>query len=212
MSGFNENKQPLVIGIAGGSGSGKTTLSQALADVVGRDNVTFIPHDNYYKDISHLSLSERALTNFDHPDALDTDLLVSHIRQLKRCEEVRIPTYDFGTHSRCSEWLLLQHRPIIVLDGILIFSNEELVKEMDIKIFVDAPDDVRVLRRLSRDINERKRTVECVTRQYLTTVKPMHDEFVRPSMKHADIIVQDSRNAVAVDIIATRVRMALEQS
>jgi uridine kinase len=194
----------IVIGIAGGSGSGKTTLADAIYKEVGVGNITYISHDSYYRDQSHLSAAERETLNFDHPDILDTDLLVEHIRQLKGGKSVRIPRYNFGSHTRDKETEPREPRKIILVEGILIFSCMELVKLMDVKIFVDTPDDIRLIRRMRRDATERGREVASIITQYLTTVRPMHLEFVEPSKKNADVIVPVGVNSVALDLIVSK--------
>lgn len=199
----------IVIGIAGGSGSGKTTLAKAIYENLGGDNVTFISHDSYYKDISHLSFEERSEQNFDHPDSLDTQLLVEHIKALKNKEEVSIPTYDYSTHSRLTSKEILPSRPIILVEGILIFTDPDLLELMDIRIFVDTDDDLRLIRRIQRDTIERGRSVKSVVQQYIKTVRPMHAQFVEPSMKNADIIVPYGINSVALDLVVRKLKSHL---
>jgi uridine kinase len=194
----------IVIGIAGGSGSGKTTLADAIYKEVGVENITFISHDSYYRDQSHLTAAERDNLNFDHPDILETDLLVDHIRLLKEGKSVRIPQYDFATHTRCTKTELREPKKIILVEGILIFSCYELVKLLDVKIFVDTADDIRLIRRMQRDATERGRDVPSIITQYLTTVRPMHIEFVEPSKKNADVIVPVGLNSVALDLIVSK--------
>jgi uridine kinase len=195
-----------VIGIAGGSGSGKTTLAQAIYEAIGDEHITYIAHDNYYKDLTHLSMKERDERNFDHPDALDTALLVEHIKSLKRGENVSIPSYDFATHTRRKNWELLPTRPIVLVEGILIFADTALFNLMDMKIFVDTDDDIRLIRRIERDTTERGRTISGVIEQYMATVRPMHIEFVEPSKRNADIIVPVGLNNVAVDLVVSRLK------
>jgi len=165
---------PFVVGIAGGSGSGKTTFANAIVKELGESHVTCIAHDNYYKDLRHLSMEARADVNFDHPDSLDSDLLFSHLEQLKNGQSVEIPVYDFKTHSRVPVTVPLQPRRIVIVDGILIFAEKKLVDLMDMKIFVDTEDDIRLIRRLKRDTVERQRTVDSVIEQYVKTVRPMY--------------------------------------
>lgn len=184
-----------VIGIAGGSGGGKTTLAQSVANTLTKDMCVHLVHDNYYKDISHLTLEERAKTNFDHPSSLDTSLLIEQLKELKQGKTVHIPNYDFSTHMRTSVTTAIESRPIVIVEGILIFSDPELVKELDIKVFVDADADVRFIRRLKRDMKERGRTAEQVMEQYMTTVKPMHEKFVEPSKSVADIVVMSDKGS-----------------
>lgn len=182
-----------VIGIAGGSGGGKSTLSKAVADELTSDICCVLIHDSYYKDISHLTLEERAKTNFDHPSSLDTSLLIQHVQDLKQGKTVEVPNYDFSTHMRTNVTTTVQPKPIVIVEGILIFSDPDLVKELDVKVFVDADADVRLIRRLKRDMKERGRTVEQVIDQYQTTVKPMHEKFVEPSKSVADIVIMSDK-------------------
>lgn len=199
----------IVIGIAGGSGSGKTTLSEAIYEEIGKDNICYISHDSYYKDLSHLTLKEREKWNFDHPDALDTDLLIEHVKALKEKKSVHIPMYDFTIHSRKKETQLLHPKPVILVEGILIFSDKRLYDEIDVKIFVDTEDDIRLVRRIRRDTVERGRTIESVLQQYITTVRPMHLQFVEPSKRNADIIVPVGLNSVALDLVVSKLKSHL---
>lgn len=199
----------LVLGVAGGSGSGKTTLASAILAALGPENIAFISHDSYYRDLSHLTMEKRADNNFDHPDSLETSLLVHHVKQLKKNLPVRVPVYDYGTHSRTQSFIEVLPRPIILVEGILIFSDPELCTEMDIKIFVDTDDDLRFIRRLQRDIAERDRTVDSVVQQYLKTVRPMHTQFVAPSRLKADMIVPVGVNSVALDMLVSRLQRVL---
>ena len=197
MDVVNSTKQkkgdnsPIVIGVAGGSGSGKTTLSDIIKKAIGVENITYICHDCYYKPLDRLPVEERAKTNFDHPDALETSLLVEHIKELKKGKEVRIPEYDFSKHTRCKESTIAYPRDIILVEGILIFSEPTLVQEVDIKLYVDTESDLRFIRRLKRDVKERGRTYESVVDQYLATVRPMQLEFVEPSKRVVDMIIPD---------------------
>lgn len=202
---------PLVIGLAGGTGSGKTTVANVILDRVGADNIVFLPHDGYYKDLADLPIVQRTTINFDHPDSLDTPLLVKHIRSLIQRQAVDIPVYDFTTHTRTAETRHLTPRDIILVEGILIFAEPQLLELFDVKIFVDTPADVRFIRRLERDIVERGRTVESVIHQYQTTVRPMHLEFVEPSKRHADVIIPEGgHNAVAMDMVVARIQTLIE--
>lgn len=201
-----EAGQAIVIGIAGGSGSGKTTLAQAIYKEIGEDIITYISHDSYYKDISHLPFEQREKQNFDHPDSLDTALLVEHVKLLKSGQGVNIPIYSFSTHSRESGSVPAQPRPVILVEGILIFSDPALFNLFDIKIFVDTDDDIRLIRRIQRDTAERGRSVTGVVNQYLATVRPMHLEFVEPSKRNADIIVPVGLNSVALDLVVSKLR------
>jgi uridine kinase len=204
---------PITIGVAGGTGSGKTTVSNALLSRVGEHHIAYLPHDTYYKDINHIPLYERRLRNFDHPDALDTHLLIANIRELQQNKATEIPVYDFREHQRLPYTRTIQPQPIILVEGILIFADPELRDLFDVKIFVDTDADVRFIRRLKRDITERGRTVDSVIEQYLTTVRPMHLQFVEPSRRYADIIIPEGGfNTVAIDMIADRVRSLLQAS
>jgi uridine kinase len=204
---------PLTIAVAGGTGSGKTTVSQALIERVGAEHIAYLPHDAYYKDLRHLPKNQRAAINFDHPHSLDTPLMIEHVRTLQRSQPVEIPIYDFTRHQRTSETQPVEPSPIILVEGILIFAEPELRELFDIKIFVDTDADIRFIRRLQRDIIERGRTVDSVIKQYLSTVRPMHIEFVEPSRHHADVIIpQGGYNTVAIDMVADRVRMMLAKN
>ena len=198
---------PLVIGVAGGSGSGKTTVVRTIADSLGPDRATVLEHDRYYRDRPDLRLEERAALNYDHPDSLETDLLVAHLRALRQGEAVDLPTYDFARYARRPASETVHPRRAIIVEGILIFADAELRRLMDVKVFVDTDDDTRFIRRLQRDLDERGRTVQSVIDQYLGTVKPMHLEFVEPSKRYADIIVpQGGHNTVAIDMLLTLIR------
>lgn len=204
-------KDPITIGVAGGTGSGKTTVSRQILERVGHRHIAYLAHDSYYKDLSHLTLEERNRINYDHPDSLETDLLIQHINQLKAGQEVQVPVFDFTQHLRKKESILVRPQPIILVEGILIFSERELRNLLDIKIFVDTDADIRFIRRLRRDIDERGRTAESVIDQYLTTVRPMHLKFVEPSKRYADVIIPEGGyNWVAIDMIADRIRSMLQ--
>lgn len=200
--------RPLVVGVAGGTGSGKTTLARAIRESLAGVAISYLSHDSYYRDLGHLTFEEREKHNFDHPDALDTARMVADLSALKRGEAAHIPTYDFATHSRTPVTETVQPRRVILVEGILIFADEALRALMDIKIFVDTADDVRLVRRLTRDIKERGRTSDGVIQQYLETVRPMHAKFVEPSKQHADVIVPVGLNQVALDLIISRLRFA----
>ncbi|MBC7249767.1 MAG: uridine kinase [Anaerolineae bacterium] len=203
--------RPIVIGVSGGTGSGKTTVVQAILERVGAERIAFIQHDSYYRDQSHLPLEERARVNFDHPDALETDLLIKHVRQLLAGQAVEVPVYDFTTHTRTNRTRRVEPRRVILVEGILIFAEPELRDLMDVKIYVDTDADIRFIRRLKRDIAERGRTVESVIEQYLSTVRPMHLEFVEPSKRYADVIIPEGGfNVVALDMVVARVQRLLE--
>ena len=200
----------MIIGIAGGSGSGKTTLTQHLRERFG-SSVSVVYHDNYYKRHDDMPYEERCLLNYDHPDAYDTDLMVEHLKRLRDGLPVECPVYDYTVHNRSDETVLIAPARVIIVEGILIFQNPELCNMMDIKIFVDTDADVRILRRIRRDVQERKRSLDSVIEQYLTTVKPMHEQFVEPSKRNADIIVlEGGHNLVALDMIVERVRSHIE--
>ncbi len=207
------SKRPIVVGVAGGSGSGKTTIAQAILQALGPEHVAHIPHDAYYYDLSHLPPTERAKRNFDHPDSLETSLLVQHLQMLKEGRAVEIPIYDFSTHTRRPQTHHVEPKPIILVDGILVLAEPTLRNLMDIKIFVDTDADIRFIRRLVRDIEERGRTMQSVIDQYLNTVRAMHLEFVEPSKRYADIIIPEGGfNTVALDMVISRLRSMIEAS
>jgi len=198
---------PLVIAIAGGSGSGKTTVAQVILDRVGRDRIAYLPHDAYYKDLSALPANQRAEINFDHPNSLDSDLLVEHIQQLKNGIGIDLPVYDFKNHTRTSEVKHITPQRVILVEGILIYVDKALRDLFDIKIFVDTDADIRFIRRLERDITERGRTTESVVQQYLKTVRPMHLDFVEPSKRYADVIIPEGGfNVVALEMVTTQIQ------
>ena len=198
---------PIVIGVAGGSGSGKTTVVRKIVDALGDARVTVLEHDRYYRDRNDLRLEERAALNYDHPDSLETDLMVSHVRALRAGRSVEVPVYDFARHARVPTTASVAARNAIIVEGILIYTDADLRALMDVKVFVDTDDDTRFIRRLQRDIAERGRTVQSVIEQYLGTVKPMHLEFVEPSKRYADIIVPlGGDNTVAIDMLLTLIR------
>ena len=201
----------IVIGVAGGTGSGKTTLVKALMNRFG-DNISVLSHDNYYKRHDEMSYEERTHLNYDCPDAFDTDMMIEHLRLLKQGVAIDCPTYDFTVHNRAEGILHIEPEKVIVVEGILIFQNLELCREMDIKIFVDTDADVRLCRRIRRDVRKRGRTIESVIEQYLTTVKPMHERFVEPSKKNADLIVPEGgKNLIALEMIVGRIQRHIEQ-
>jgi len=205
-------RRPVVVGVAGGTGSGKTTISRVILDRVGADRIAYIQHDSYYRDLSDLPLEERRRRNFDHPDALEDDLLLEHLRHLLAGQTVEVPTYDFAQYVRRRETRVVQSKPVVLLEGILVFASAELRAMMDIKIYVDADPDVRLIRRLRRDVEERGRSLDSVLRQYLDTVRPMHLEFVEPSKRYADIIVPEGGyNSVAMDMICSRIEAMLAE-
>ncbi len=207
---MNGTNRPIVVGVAGGTGAGKTTISRTILERIGHERIAYIQHDSYYRDLSHLPLDERRLLNFDHPDALEDSLLLEHLRDLLAGETVEVPLYDFGRYVRLTETRHVTPRPVILLEGLLVFANPELRALMDIKIYVDADADVRLIRRLQRDVAERGRSLDSVLRQYMGTVRPMHLEFVEPSKRYADVIVPEGgRNSVALDMICSRLAAML---
>lgn len=196
-----------VIGVAGGSGSGKTTVVRRIVDSLGPEQVTLLDHDRYYRDRNDLRLEERAALNYDHPDALETDLMVRHVRALKSGQAIEAPQYDFTRHARLTETDTFQPRRALIVEGILVFTDAALRDLMDIKVFVDTDSDTRFIRRLRRDVAERGRTMDSVIDQYQSTVKPMHLEFVEPSKRYADVIIPlGGHNTVAVDLLLTMLR------
>lgn len=203
--------QTIIIGIAGGTGSGKTTLTERLRDHFGSDEVSVINHDSYYKSHDDLTYEDRCKLNYDHPDSFDTPLLIEHLRALKAGQTVQAPVYDYTVHNRSSETVTIRPAPVIILEGILIFAEPALCEQMDMKVFVDTDADVRILRRILRDVKKRGRTLDSVVEQYLTTVKPMHEQFVEPSKRKADLIVPEGgRNQVALDMLIRWVAAHLE--
>ena len=203
---------PVVFGVAGGTGSGKTTVANEILDHVGAEKIACLPHDAYYRELPHLTKDERKEVNFDHPDALETELLIQHVRELLAGRAVDLPVYDFKTHTRTGQTVRVEPAPIILVEGILIFSDPGLRELMDIRIYVDTDADLRFIRRLTRDVQERQRTVESVIHQYMTTVRPMHLEFVEPSKRHAHVIVPEGGfNPVAITMIAARLNELLQQ-
>jgi uridine kinase len=200
---------PIVIGVAGGSGSGKTTVVRRIVDSLGPDQATVLDHDRYYHDRNDLRLEERAALNYDHPDSLETDLLVRHLDELRAGRPVEVPTYDFSRYARLPITATAFPRRAIIVEGILVFVDAALRERMDIKVFVDTDDDTRFIRRLQRDVAERGRTMDSVIDQYQSTVKPMHLEFVEPSKRYADVILpRGGHNTVAVDLLLTLIRSA----
>lgn len=207
---MSSRASPLVIGIAGGTGSGKTTIAHVILERVGAHKIALLPHDAYYKDLNHLPPAQRTQVNFDHPNSLDTPLLIDHLIQLKNKEPVDLPVYDFRTHSRTQETKRIEPHRVIIVEGILIFVEPKLRELFDVKIFVDTDPDIRFIRRLERDIAERGRTSETVIKQYLTTVRPMHLEFVEPSKRYADVIIPEGGwNTVAMDMVVARIQELL---
>lgn len=208
-----DERRPALIGIAGGTGSGKTTVAQVILERASAKSISLVPHDAYYHDLRNLPRSERAQVNFDHPDSLETDLLVSHLQRLQLWEAVQIPVYDFANHIRTDRTLRIEPHPVILVEGILVFVEPKLRNLFDVKIFVDTPADIRFIRRLERDMVERGRTLDSVIHQYQTTVRPMHEEFVEPSKRFADVIIPEGGlNTVAMDMVVSRIDALLGQS
>jgi len=200
----------MIIGICGGTGSGKTTIANRILQTVSADEVLFIQQDLYYRNLKDMPLDYRNAANFDHPDALDNDLLVNHLKKLNAGEPVELPIYDFRTHMRLPDTTTIEAKPIVIVEGILIFAEPRLLEQMDIKVFVDTPDDIRFIRRLRRDIAERGRTLDSVIEQYMATVRPMHNQFVEPSKRHADVIIPEGgHNLVSIDLISGKIREKL---
>ena len=207
---MKNTREPLVIAIAGGSGSGKTTVANSILNRVGPLRIAYLPHDAYYRDLSHLPEVQRREVNFDHPNSLESDLMPQHTMQLKRREPVDLPIYDFTIHTRTDRTLRVEPRPVILVEGILIFAEQELRKVFDVKIFVDTDADLRFIRRLQRDLIERGHSTENVISQYLSTVRPMHMDFVEPSKRYADVIIPEGGfNAVALDMVIARIEALL---
>ena len=202
----------MIIGICGGTGSGKTTIARAILDSVGSTEVVLIEQDSYYRNLADMPLDERHQANFDHPDAIDSDMLVNHIKRLKQGEPVEMPVYDMVTHTRRDITETLKPKPVVIVEGILIFAEPRVLDLLDVRVFVDTPDDIRLMRRLKRDIIERGRTVERTLEQYERTIRPMHFEFVEPSKRHADVIVPESSQlGISVDMICGLVREKLKK-
>lgn len=197
------------MGIAGGSGSGKTTIADAVIAAIGAHEISHLQHDAYYRELEHLDYEARTRVNFDHPDSLETELLVEHILALRRGESIKRPVYDFSTHSRTADVVVVEPRHVLLVEGILVLSEPPLRELMDLKIYIDTPADLRVIRRLRRDIVERGRSVESVLDQFLATVRPMHEQFVEPSKRFADIIVPEGYNPSAVGTVVSMIRDVL---
>lgn len=204
--------KPVLIGITGGTGSGKTTVARSIIKDLDCDNVAWIQQDSYYKDQSDLEFSEREKTNYDHPFAFDTELLIKHLEELLAGRAIEKPVYDFTQHNRSSETETVEPCDVIILEGILVLENQELRDMLDIKIYVDTDNDVRFIRRLLRDIKERDRTMDSVVKQYLEVVRPMHQQFIEPTKKYADVIIPEGGyNKVAVDIMVTKIKFIIEE-
>jgi uridine kinase len=204
--------KPIIIGVAGGTGSGKTTVALEILERVGAKHVAYIPHDAYYRDHSHMPPEERSHVNYDHPDSLETELLVEQLKELRAGRPINIPVYDFTTHTRTSETRQVGPAPVILVEGILVFVEAKLREIFDVRLYVDTDADVRFIRRLQRDIEERGRSVRSVCNQYLSTVRPMHLEFVEPSKRYANVIIPEGGfNEVAIELVAARIRGLLEE-
>jgi uridine kinase len=210
---MSQRASPVVVGIAGGTGSGKTTVANVILNRVGAHNIAYIPHDAYYKDLADLPIAQRQLINFDHPNSLDTPLLIEHLRELKKWQSIEIPIYDFKTHTRTTQTNQIKPQVVVIVEGILIFAEAALRELFDVKIFVDTDPDIRFIRRLQRDIVERGRTTDSVIHQYLSTVRPMHLEFVEPSKRYADVIIPEGGlNSVAMDMVVARLEVLLREA
>jgi len=203
---------PVLIGIAGGTGSGKTTVAKTIMEQLDSENIRLIQQDSYYKDQSHLELEERKKTNYDHPFAFDTDLLIDHLKDLLADQSIAKPVYSFTRHTRTEETIIVPAKEVIILEGILVLNNEQLRDLLDIKLYVQTDNDVRFIRRLERDMEDRGRSVDSVIEQYLEMVRPMHQQFVEPSKKYADVIIPEGgHNEVAMDILVTKIKTLIEE-
>jgi uridine kinase len=203
--------RPLFIAIAGGSGSGKTTIAESVVDIAGRDAVVYLQLDAYYRDRGDLTLGERARINYDHPDSIELELLVEHLDALRRGEAIDRPVYDFSTHVRTAETYRIEPEPVVIVEGILVLADERLRDRFDVRVYIDTEPDIRLLRRLQRDIIERGRTTESVIDQYLRSVRPMHYQFVEPSKRYADLIIPEGYNTGAIGTVSSMIRHFLDQ-
>jgi len=211
MTRKKQTFETMVVGIAGGTGSGKTTLSYLILDRIGRDKIAYLPHDAYYRDQKELPFEERLKVNYDHPDSLETELLIKHLHQLMQGQAVEMPVYDFTMHNRKQETIRVDPKPVILVEGILIFVEKALRDLFHMKIYVDTDPDIRFIRRLTRDIEERERTMQTVIDQYLSTVRPSHLDFVETSKRYADVIVPvGGRNPVALEMVIARLQLLLD--
>ena len=202
----------MFIGICGGTGSGKTTIARSIVKAVEARNVVLVEQDSYYRNLADMPLDERHQANFDHPDSIDSDMLVNHLLRLKQGRKVEMPLYDFKTHTRSDRIEIIEPKPVVIVEGILIFAETRVLDLLDVRVFVDTPDDIRFIRRLQRDIAERGRTVESVIGQYYRTVRPMHHEFVEPSKRHADIIIPEgAQTGVTIEFLCSMVREKLKE-
>jgi uridine kinase len=206
------NRKPVVIGVAGGSGSGKTSVTKAIYESFKGHSIMMLEQDYYYKDQSHLPMDERLKTNYDHPLAFDNDLLIQHLEKLLRYEQIEKPVYDYAIHTRSSEIIAVEPKDVIILEGILILEDERLRNLMDMKLYVDTDADLRIIRRLLRDIKERERSMDSVIEQYVNVVRPMHNQFIEPTKRYADVIIPEGgHNHVAIDLMVTKIQTILEQ-
>ncbi len=202
----------MIIGICGGTGSGKTTIARKIVETVGKENVILVEQDSYYRNLADMPLDERHQANFDHPDSIDSDMLVNHLKRLKGGHSIEMPVYDFKSHTRSDKSELISPKPVVIVEGILIFSETRVLDLLDVRVFVDTPDDIRFIRRLRRDIVERGRTVDSVIAQYFATVRPMHFEFVEPSKRNADIIIPEGgKQEIGVEFLCSKIREELSR-
>lgn len=209
---ISESNRPIVIGVTGGSGSGKTTVSRAIAQHFADHSLLLLEHDSYYKNQSHLTFEERLKTNYDHPFAFDTDLLLEHLCDLLAYKTIEQPIYDYNRHTRSAETVIQEPKEVIILEGLMVLEDTRLRELMDIKVYVDTEDDIRIIRRIKRDIEERGRTLDSVIDQYLSVVKPMHEQFIEPTKKYADIIIPEGgQNQVAIDLLCTKIASIIGQ-
>ena len=212
MTDPQDKARTITLAVAGGSGSGKTTVARVILDRIGQEKISYIPHDSYYRELGELPREQRALINFDHPDSLDSELFIEHIKMLQNGQTIHMPVYDFSTHTRTDEVVVVPAHPVILVEGILIFADERLRELFDVRIFVDTDDDVRLIRRLQRDVRERNRSYETVINQWMSTVRPMHQKFVEPSKRYAHVIIPEGgMNEVAMDMVIARIRALQEQ-
>jgi uridine kinase len=201
----------MIIGICGGTGSGKTTIARAIVDTVGAQNVVLVEQDSYYRNLADMPLDERHQANFDHPDSIDSEMLVNHLKRLKLGQPIEMPLYDFGTHTRSDRVETIDPKPVVIVEGILIFAEPRVLDLLEVRVFVDTPDDVRLMRRLRRDITERGRSFERTLDQYERTIRPMHFEFVEPSKRHADVIIPEgAQTGLTVQLLCSLVREKLK--
>ena len=206
-------EKPITIGVAGGSGAGKSTVAKVILERLDADRIAYVPHDSYYRDLSELPRDQRALINFDHPNSLESELFVAHVRQLQQGKAIDVPIYDFTTHSRTEETRRVHPQPIILVEGILIFTEARMRELFDVRIYIDADPDIRIIRRIQRDISDRGRSLDSVINQWLQTVRPMHLEFVEPSKRYAHVIIPEGGlNEVAMDMVIARLENLLRKS